>query len=271
MASQHHSHTHHSSDKGGKGSKAYRSPQSHGGISHETAEAARREKHPERAGLPDGGLGAPPPQTPERALSPDDAVERYGFTGDDGGYDSVNGVRVPPSPDSPQAAARGSDSRRHRPRDGDLQTGPSRERSPVEDSDRDHPRRGRDGAAHAGRSHGSAAHDGDSRSRQARGPGGRDRDRPATDGGIGGRSGTGDARPHRGLEDVAELDAMDPSAERQSERTIDSGPAYRTGGTQEVRAQRVAERKAAESGRGSSRRDPRGRADPPPGAPVKRS
>lgn len=84
------------------------------------------------------------------------------------------------------------------------------------------------------------------------------------EGGEGGLGGTGDARPHRGVDDRSGRHAsLDDPEDEQREP-----PDAQGGGTRQDREQRVEERKNAESGAGASRKQPDGRAAPAPGAPV---
>jgi len=82
--------------------KGYRGPQAQGGISHEVAERARRDPHPERAGVTDGSWDRP---EVKRSSMDRGGEPPEGFSGDDGGYDP--GV-ADDTPQSPRNAARES-------------------------------------------------------------------------------------------------------------------------------------------------------------------
>ena len=61
-----------------------RGDQTQGGISHEVAEKARRERDPE-AGVPNGPQGGEPASVPTRRMPREDGDEdEHGFSGDDG-------------------------------------------------------------------------------------------------------------------------------------------------------------------------------------------
>ena len=88
---------------GSKDDQGYRSQQSQGGISHDVAERARRDPHPERAGVADG-------RPWERPDVKSGSLDRgggptAGFSGDDGGYDPGAAEE---NPQSPRNAARES-------------------------------------------------------------------------------------------------------------------------------------------------------------------
>ena len=91
------------------------------------------------------------------------------------------------------------------------------------------------------------------------------------EGGVGGRSGTGQAGPHRGFDDRSGADALGQPVDEDAELPMAaSGPTYQSGGTGLDREQLDEERKTRESG-GGAPRSPDGAADPPPGAPVNRN
>ena len=90
----------------------------------------------------------------------------------------------------------------------------------------------------------------------------------ASEGGVGGRSGTGQAQPHRGVDDPESPDAR-PAIEADGDATdaMPTGATYQSGGTQQDRVQREAERKQRHGGAGVAS-SPQGGADPAPGAPA---
>lgn len=89
------------------------------------------------------------------------------------------------------------------------------------------------------------------------------------EGGVGGRSGTGQARVHHCFDDPVEQQArglpVDSDAILPEPAT---GPGYQSGGSGLDLEQVVRDRKQRDSGMGASRGRGPGRA-PPPGAPVK--
>lgn len=117
----------------------YKGPQSQGGISEETVEKARKDPHPERAGLPGGPLGDRP-DMPERSLdSGGEQTDAGGFTGDDAPHRPVNETgeaqarnRDPAAglggaAEEPDAPNRG---RPHHGLDDDAETSPGRPVNP---------------------------------------------------------------------------------------------------------------------------------------------
>lgn len=87
---------------------------------------------------------------------------------------------------------------------------------------------------------------------------------PAPAGGVGGQSGTGQATPHHGQQNPQGSAALNPPAERTEPPASGNGPTYQSGGTQQDREQRDAERKANE-GTAPSPTNSSGAADPAPG------
>jgi hypothetical protein len=92
--------------------------------------------------------------------------------------------------------------------------------------------------------------------------------KPPASGGTGGRSGTGQARPHHGLDD-ADAPESEHAAVDRDKGALRSGSSYQSGGTQQDRAQVEAERKQREGGAGVAS-SPQGGADPAPGAAAVR-
>ena len=90
--------------------------------------------------------------------------------------------------------------------------------------------------------------------------------KPAADGGTGGRSGTGQARPHHGVEDADAPESGRARIDRDA-GSVPAGSSYQSGGTQQDRAQVDAEQKQREGGAGVAS-SPHGGADPAPGAPA---
>ena len=89
------------------------------------------------------------------------------------------------------------------------------------------------------------------------------------EGGAGGRSGTGQAQPHRGFDDASAQQAMGEPVDKQALLPEPAtGPDYQSGGTSLDLEQEVQERKQRESGVGATKAHGPGM-DPPPGAPVK--
>ncbi len=91
-----------------------------------------------------------------------------------------------------------------------------------------------------------------------------------SEGGVGGRSGTGQAQPHHGFDDRQGRKAMGEPEDPDNILPVpENGPGYQSGGTGLDTQQQVTEAKQAESGaEGKSRSNGPGM-DPPPGAPVK--
>jgi hypothetical protein len=173
----------------------YRSPQSQGGVSHEVAERARKDPHPERAGMPHGTPG-PRPDLPSPSMGARDDNATSGLTGDDGGY---IGADTQATPDS---------------------IGPGQPVPPA--------------------------------------------------GGVGGQSGTGQARPHHGPGELEQRgNPPDQTVGEHPAGTTTSDGNSQSGGTKADRAQRVKDRKSGESSHGTPG-GKTGRADPAPGAPVRR-
>lgn len=90
--------------------------------------------------------------------------------------------------------------------------------------------------------------------------------KPATGGGTGGRSGTGQARPHHGVEDADAPESERAAIDRDA-GSVHTGSSYQSGGTQQDRAQVDAEQKQRKGGAGVAT-SPQGGADPAPGAPA---
>ncbi|MEO8985376.1 MAG: hypothetical protein ABI300_07105, partial [Rhodanobacter sp.] len=89
-----------------------------------------------------------------------------------------------------------------------------------------------------------------------------------SEGGVGGRSGTGQAQPHRGVDDPDAPDARAATdADGDATAAVRTGATYQSGGTQQDRMQREAERKQRDGGAGVAS-SPQGGADPAPGAPA---
>jgi hypothetical protein len=90
-------------------------------------------------------------------------------------------------------------------------------------------------------------------------------------GGAGGRSGTGQATPHHGMDDGSGQDMADSPVDPDSLPPLPlPGPDHQSGGTRLDRAQHDEERKQRDRGAGVGR-SPRGGADPAPGAPATRN
>lgn len=87
---------------------------------------------------------------------------------------------------------------------------------------------------------------------------------PAPRGGLGGQSGNGQATPHHGLQPPGGEAALNPPV-GGAVPAPDNGPSYQSGGTQQDRAQKNAERKADENTSGSPK-NTSGAADPAPGS-----
>lgn len=90
------------------------------------------------------------------------------------------------------------------------------------------------------------------------------------EGGVGGRSGNGQALPHRGFDDTAGREAVgQPVHAHAALPEPPTGPNYQTGGHGHDREQRVIERRQRESGVGGTMKQGPG-LDSPPGAPLRR-
>lgn len=90
------------------------------------------------------------------------------------------------------------------------------------------------------------------------------------EGGAGGRSGTGQAQPHHGYDEREGQGALGQPVDPESmlpEAPV--GPDYQSGGRGQDHELQVDERKTGGLGDRKGR-DPRGGADPAPGAPVQR-
>ena len=93
-------------------------------------------------------------------------------------------------------------------------------------------------------------------------------DKPTPSGGTGGRSGTGQARPHHGLED-ADAPASQHATIDRDQGSVHTGASYQSGGTQQDRSQRAEELKQRDGGTGVAG-SPEGGADPAPGGDAVR-
>ncbi|MFC5437470.1 hypothetical protein ACFPME_12975 [Rhodanobacter umsongensis] len=88
------------------------------------------------------------------------------------------------------------------------------------------------------------------------------------EGGVGGRSGTGQRQPHHAVDEASGKQATQSRASGETELPEPSaGPGYQSGGRGLDREQRVVERKQRESGVGKTMDQGPG-LDPPPGAPL---
>jgi hypothetical protein len=93
-------------------------------------------------------------------------------------------------------------------------------------------------------------------------------DKPTPTGGTGGRSGTGQARPHHGVEDADEPESQHAAIDRDQGAEA-TGSSYQSGGTQQDRNQREKELKQRDGGAGVAG-SPDGGADPAPGSDTVR-
>jgi hypothetical protein len=88
---------------------------------------------------------------------------------------------------------------------------------------------------------------------------------PTPPGGAGGRSGTGQATPHHGIQPAHGEAALNPPADPDAPPPVPgNGASYQSGGTRQDRPQKDEERKVDE-GTAPSRSNAGGGADPAPG------